>query len=68
MVDFGIKNALRNLGKKTPTFFVREMFAHGDQSMRLEAIRVLSMPDIEQRTATVLIETLKIAPEQEAPG
>ena len=66
MVNFEVMNALRDLDQKTPSFFVAELFAHGDLTMRMNAIRALKRP--RDDSTRILIEMLRIMPEQEAPG
>jgi len=60
VIRFEILNALRDLDRKTPPFFVSELFAHGDLATRLNAIKALTSP--QENSARFLREMLKITP------
>lgn len=58
---FEVLNALRNLDNSTPSYYLEEIFHHGDLKVRLESIKVLKALDPRARTARLLKEMLKIA-------
>ncbi len=58
MSDFETKQALTNLNKKTPSFFVSEIFAHGDLTTRRNSIKILKTLNKKPKTIKLLIALL----------
>jgi hypothetical protein len=61
-VRFEVENALRELDARTPTYFLEEIFHHGDLKVRVEAVKVLADLDPKLRTNRVLREWMKLTP------
>jgi hypothetical protein len=59
-MSFEVTHALRNLDERTPEFFRRELFAHGDLTMRRVAIEALTKPS--KRSVRILCEILRLVP------
>ena len=61
-MTFEVLNALRDLDRRTPAFFLEEIFHHGDQTMRERALEILKDLDPQQhRSSAVLRDMLKVA-------
>jgi hypothetical protein len=59
---FEVQNALRDLHEKTPTYFLEEIFHHGDLKVRTEALKVLGDLDPKRKSARLLREMLRLTP------
>lgn len=59
-MEFETANALRDLDRRTPVYLRDEIFAHGDLTMRKNAIETFQTLDPDRKTCRVLIEMLKI--------
>lgn len=59
-MDFEVQNALRDLDQRTPEFFRREIFAHGDPKVRNDAVSELKELDPERKSVRLLGEILKL--------
>lgn len=59
-MNFEVKNALTELDRKTPDYFLQEIFHHGDTKVRCHASDVLRDLEPEQHTARVLREMLRL--------
>ncbi|RMG18986.1 MAG: hypothetical protein D6731_00515 [Planctomycetota bacterium] len=57
---FDACQALRDLDRRTPAYYLQEIFHHGDQTVRRQAIEALRELDPERRSVRVLREILKI--------
>lgn len=61
-MEFDTLNALRDLDRGTPDYIRGELFAHGDLTVRKNAIEVLTTLDPVRRSARILMLMLSIAP------
>ncbi len=61
-MSFELTNALRNLEDRTPSYFLEEIFHHGDLKVRVEAAKVLADCDPAKKTNRVLREMIKLIP------
>lgn len=59
---FEVQNALRDLHEKTPSYFLEEIFHHGDLKVRTQAIKVLADLDPKRKTVRLLKEMLRLTP------
>lgn len=61
-MKFEFENALRDLDRRTPDYFLGEIFHHG--SLKLKALAVEALRDLEPRkkTAGKLRSMLRIGP------
>lgn len=65
MDKFAVMNALNNLDERTPAYLRGEIFAHGDQTVRFDAIRVLGSLDPSDNTSETLRSMLRVVPADE---
>jgi hypothetical protein len=61
-MQFEVTNALRDLEARTPSYFLEEIFHHGDLKVRTEAVKVLLDLDAKRKTNRVLREMIKLIP------
>lgn len=61
-MEFLVVEALRNLDRVTPAFLVEELFAHGETTVRHEALKIFGTLDSKSRTNRVLVEWMKLVP------
>lgn len=60
-MNFEVLNALNDLDQRTPDYFLTELFAHGDQKVRLDAVEALKELGPEKKSARVLRELIRLA-------
>ena len=59
-MNFEVQNALVTLDKRTPTFFIAEMFAQGDMTAKRQATEALKDLDGGTETSRKLRNMLKL--------
>ena len=59
-MNFEVQNALRDLDRKTPSYYLDEIFSHGDLKVRTDALKVLSELEPRQKTSRKLREMLRL--------
>ena len=57
---FDTCHALRDLDRKTPAYFLQEIFHHGDQKVRMHAAEALADLEPERKSVRILREILRI--------
>ena len=60
-MQFEYKNALTDLDQRTPEYFRREIFAHGDLTARKRALEALKGINVDRRSCRVLREIYKLS-------
>ena len=59
-MNFETTNALRDLDERTPRYLRGEVFAHGDLTTVIAAVEVLQTLDPEDKTASVLVNMMRL--------
>ena len=59
-MSFEVRHALQSLEKKTPSYFLQEIFSHGTLKVRIEALEVLKRLDPEHHSSRILRKILKL--------
>ena len=57
---FDTLQALRDLDRKTPAYFLQEIFHHGDQTVRMNSAEALKDLEPERKSVRILREILRI--------
>ncbi len=57
---FEFQHALRDLGSRTPTYFLEEIFHHGSLKVRTASLAALEDLNPKRRTTRVLKEMLRL--------
>lgn len=68
MASFELLRALEELDRKTPAYFIHEMFAHGRLEVRRVAVEVLGDLEPRRKSSRLLREVLAIVPDERARG
>ena len=65
-MKFELLQALRDLDRRTPAFFLAEMFSHGEVKLKLAALDALQNLDPRDESSPELRRMLKLIPKSDS--